>query len=324
MTHVMVTGGAGFIAYHLIHSLVEDGHEVSAFDNFNDYYDVSLKEQRAENLRELGVDVARVDLKDLDGLSKFVAHHKPDIVMHLAAYAGVRHSLDEPQTYIDNNVTGSQNLIEACNAAGVNQVVYASTSCTMAGNELPWKEDEKCGYQLNPYGFTKFSNEAQFMSSSIARTVGLRFFTVYGPWGRPDMALFDFTKNIVAGDPIKLFNYGDMIRDFTYVDDIVSGIKIILKHVNDYGGHPNEEEKMNEIFNIGYGEQVKLVDFVDHIEANLDRTAIRELVPMHPADTQSTWSDTTKLQALGYKPTTDIKTGVENFINWYKGYYDVN
>ena len=324
MTHVMVTGGAGFIAYHLIHSLVEDGHEVSAFDNFNDYYDVSLKEQRAENLRELGVDVARVDLKDLDGLSKFVAHHKPDIVMHLAAYAGVRHSLEEPQTYIDNNVTGSQNLIEACNAAGVEQVVYASTSCTMAGNELPWKEDEKCGYQLNPYGFTKFSNEAQFMSSAITRTVGLRFFTVYGPWGRPDMALFDFTKNIVAGEPIKLFNNGDMIRDFTYVDDIVSGIKIVLKHVNDYGGHPNEEEKMNEIFNIGYGEQVKLVDFVDHIETNLDRTAIRELVPMHPADTQATWSDTTKLRALGYKPTTDIKTGVENFINWYKGYYDVN
>ena len=324
MTHVMVTGGAGFIAYHLIHSLVESGHEVSAFDNFNDYYDVSLKEQRTENLRELGVDVARVDLKDLDGLSKFVAHHKPDIVMHLAAYAGVRHSLDEPQTYIDNNVTGSQNLIEACNAAGVNQVVYASTSCTMAGNELPWKEDEKCGYQLNPYGFTKFSNEAQFMSSSIARTVGLRFFTVYGPWGRPDMALFDFTKNIVAGDPIKLFNYGDMIRDFTYVDDIVSGIRIVLDHVNNYGAHPNEEEKMNEIFNIGYGEQVKLVDFVDHIETNLDRTAIRELVPMHPADTQATWSDTTKLQALGYKPNTDIATGVANFINWYKGYYDVN
>ena len=318
MTHVMVTGGAGFIAYHLIQSLVDDGYEVSAFDNFNDYYDVSLKEQRAENLRELGVDVARVDLKDLDGLSKFVDHHKPDIVMHLAAYAGVRHSLEEPQTYIDNNVTGSQNLIEACNAAGVDRVVYASTSCTMAGNDLPWKEDEKCGYQLNPYGFTKFTNEAQFMSSPITRTVGLRFFTVYGPWGRPDMALFDFTNNIVKDKPIKLFNYGDMIRDFTYVDDIVSGIKIILNEVN------SDDEKMNEIYNIGYGEQVKLVDFVDHIEKNLGREATRELVPMHPADTHQTWSDTTKLQKLGYKPTTPIAVGVANFVAWYKEYYNVN
>jgi UDP-glucuronate 4-epimerase len=245
--------------------------------------------------------------------------HKPDIVMHLAAYAGVRHSLEEPQTYIDNNVTGTQNLIEACNAAGVDQVVYASTSCTMAGNELPWKEDEKCGYQLNPYGFTKFTNESQFMSSSITKTVGLRFFTVYGPWGRPDMALFDFTKNIVAGEPIKLFNHGDMIRDFTYVDDIVQGIKIVLEDTQ-----KRNDAKYDTIFNIGYGEQVKLVDFVDHIETNLGREAIRELVPMHPADTHATWSDTTKLQALGYKPTTPIGVGVENFVSWYKDYYNVN
>ena len=315
----MITGCAGFIGYHLAQSLQDDGHTVSGFDNFNHYYDVSLKNARASNLRERSIEVSYVDLKDLSGLTEFMKRHKPDIVMHLAAYAGVRHSLEEPQTYIDNNVTGTQNLIEACNAAGVDQVVYASTSCTMAGNELPWKEDEKCGYQLNPYGFTKFTNESQFMSSSITKTVGLRFFTVYGPWGRPDMALFDFTKNIVAGEPIKLFNHGDMIRDFTYVDDIVQGIKIVLEDTQ-----KRNSDKYDTIFNIGYGEQVKLLDFVDHIETNLGREAIRELVPMHPAATHATWSDTTKLQALGYKPTTPIGVGVENFVSWYKEYYNVN
>ena len=318
MTHVMITGCAGFIGYHLAQSLQDDGHKVSGFDNFNHYYDVSLKNARANNLRVRSIEVSYDDLKDLTGLTEFMKRHKPDIVMHLAAYAGVRHSLEEPQTYIDNNVTGTQNLIEACNAAGVDQVVYASTSCTMAGNELPWKEDEKCGYQLNPYGFTKSTNECQFISSKILKTTGLRFFTVYGPWGRPDMALFDFTKNIVAGNEIELFNYGDMIRDFTYVDDIVNGIVIVLNQ------SLSQTEEFNEIYNIGYGEQVQLVDFVDHIETNLGRKAKRKLVPKHPADTQATWSDTTKLQKLGYKPTVSIAEGVERFVSWYKLYYGVN
>ena len=319
MAHVMVTGGAGFIAYHLIQSLLDDGHEVSAFDNYNHYYDVSLKIARANNLKELGVNVDNVDLKDPKKLKRFVAHHKPDVVMHLAAYAGVRHSLEDPKSYIDNNITGTQNLIDACTAANVKSVVYASTSCTMAGNSLPWNEDEKTGYQLNPYGYSKFTNECQFMSSTIENTIGLRFFTVYGPWGRPDMALFDFTKNIVEGNPITLFNNGDMIRDFTYVDDIVQGIKIVInKCISD------EESGQKEIYNIGYGSQVPLMEFVDHIETNLDRKAIKVFAPKHPADTQATWSDTTKLQKLGYKPTTPISVGVEKFVNWYKGYYNVN
>ena len=318
MSHITVTGGAGFIAYHLIQKLVDEGHTVTAFDNFNDYYDVDLKEDRANNLKNLGVEVTRLDLKEKEMLKLFFAANKPDAVIHLAAYAGVRHSLDNPQKYIDNNITGSQNLIEACTEANIENVIYASTSCTMAGNPLPWNENEKTGYQLNPYGYTKFTNEAQFMSSSIIRTVGLRFFTVYGPWGRPDMALFDFTKNIVAGNEIELFNYGDMIRDFTYVDDIVNGIVIVLNQ------SLSETEEFNEIYNIGYGEQVQLVDFVDHIETNLDRKAKRKLVPKHPADTQTTWSDTTKLQKLGYKPTVSIAEGVERFVSWYKLYYGVN
>lgn len=317
MKHVMVTGGAGFIAYHLIQSLVEDGYEVSAFDNYNPYYNPDLKFDRAENLSNIGVSVANIDLKDKQRLSDFIEKNKPDIVMHLAAYAGVRHSLSEPQTYIDNNITGTQNLINVCTKLGIDKVVYASTSCTMAGNELPWKESDKTGYQLNPYGYTKSANENQFMSSDIANTIGLRFFTVYGPWGRPDMALFDFTNNIVAGKPIELFNYGDMIRDFTYVDDIVQGIRIIFNEIQ-------KHDKLSEVYNIGYGDQVKLVDFVEHIENNLDKKAIRNLVPMHPADTYATWSDTTKLQALGYKPTTPISVGVAKFIEWYKSYYKIN
>lgn len=316
-THVMVTGGAGFIAYHLIQKLINSGYEVSAFDSYNDYYDPDLKRARARHLQAEGVDVPYLDLKDEEGLKKFIKHHKPDAVIHLGAYAGVRHSLVDPKLYIDNNIIGTHNLIEACKDAGVDKIVYASTSCTMAGNPLPWNEDEKTGYQLNPYGYSKSTNECQMLSSSIPCTIGLRFFTVYGPWGRPDMALFDFTNKIVKGEPIELFNYGNMIRDFTYVDDIVQGIMIVLSKaisVDQYG----------DIFNIGYGEQVQLVDFVDHIEKNLGRKAERLLVPKHPADTQATWSDCTKLKELGYQPKTSIADGVAKFIEWYKLYYQVN
>jgi UDP-glucuronate 4-epimerase len=187
----------------------------------------------------------------------------------------------------------------------------------MAGNPLPWKEDEKLGYQLNPYGYSKATNEAQFMApNGLDVAIGLRFFTVYGPWGRPDMALFSFTKNIVEGKPIQLFNYGDMVRDFTYVDDIVQGCCIVIQKALG-------EEQYKDVYNIGYGQQVQLVDFVNHIEENLGIKAIRELVPKHPADTHETWSDTTKLQALGYKPTTSIEVGVKNFVEWYKEYYNV-
>lgn len=318
MPKVMITGCAGFIGFHLAQSLVEDGYEVCGFDNFNNYYDPDLKLARREELiKRINVEVQRVDLRNRDELISYIVDEKPDAVMHLAAYAGVRHSLKEPQTYIDNNITGTQNLIDACEAAGVETVVYASTSCTMAGNPLPWNEAEKTGYQLNPYGYSKSTNECQMMASKINNTIGLRFFTVYGPWGRPDMALFDFTKNIVAGNPIELFNFGDMIRDFTYVDDIVQGIKIVIKK-------GLEETDVREIYNIGYGDQVQLVDFVEHIENNLDRKAERKLVPMHPADTHATWSDCTKLKALGYKPTTPISEGVEKFVTWYKSYYGVN
>ena len=317
MAKILITGGAGFIAYHLAQKLQAEGHRVCGFDNYNDYYDVDLKYARARSLATRGIEVIKGDLVNLVDVDFAVTTFAPEIVIHLGAYAGVRHSLDHPKLYIDNNINGTHNLIEVCEKRGVNKIIYASTSCVMAGNELPWNESEKCGYQLNAYGYSKATNEAQFMASKIPVTIGLRFFTVYGPWGRPDMALFTFTKSIIDGTPIKLFNYGDMIRDFTYVDDIVQGVNIVINRAI------NTTQNLKEVYNIGNGEQVQLLDFVSEIEKNVGKEAIRELVEKHPADTQATWSDTTKLQALGYKPTTSVKVGVAKFVEWYKEYYEI-
>ena len=317
MAKILITGGAGFIAYHLAQKLQAEGHRVCGFDNYNDYYDVDLKYARARSLATKGIEVITGDLVNLIDVEFAVTTFAPEIVIHLGAYAGVRHSLDHPKLYIDNNINGTHNLIEVCEKRGVNKIIYASTSCVMAGNELPWNESEKCGYQLNAYGYSKATNEAQFMASKIPVTIGLRFFTVYGPWGRPDMALFTFTKSIIDGTPIKLFNYGDMIRDFTYVDDIVQGVNIVINRAI------NTTQNLKEVYNIGNGEQVQLLDFVSEIEKNVGKEAIRELVEKHPADTQATWSDTTKLQALGYKPTTSVKVGVAKFVEWYKEYYEI-
>ena len=318
MAKIAITGMAGFIGFHLAQELNDYGHDVIGFDNFNDYYDPDLKTDRTRVLAErTGIVVENGDLKDSDWMNDWCYFKRPDLVMHLAAYAGVRHSMVEPEKYIQNNVVGTHNLIEACTRAGVDKVVYASTSCVMAGNELPWNEDEKLGYQLNPYGYTKATNESQFMASVLGTAIGLRFFTVYGPWGRPDMALFDFTTNIIKGNPIDLFNHGDMIRDFTYVDDIVKGIQIVIDRAL-------LEDNEKEIYNIGNGRQVPLMEFVDNIEKQLGREAEKNFVPKHPADTQATWSDTTKLQKLGYKAETPIEEGVEKFIRWYKDYYGVN
>jgi UDP-glucuronate 4-epimerase len=318
MSKIMITGGAGFIAFHLATSLKSKGHEVFGFDNYNNYYDPSLKLARVEELKKIGVPVYTADLRSKTQLDELVKKEKPDVVMHLAAYAGVRHSMDHPREYIDNNIIGTQNLIEVCEEHGVSKLVYASTSCVMAGNALPWKEDEPTSHQLNPYGYSKRTNECQFKVAKIDNVIGLRFFTVYGPWGRPDMALFTFTKNILDSKPIDVFNFGDMKRDFTYVDDIVQGIEIVINRVL------TVDKPINEIYNIGYGQQVNLMDFIHEIEKNFGRTAEKNFLPKHPADTQETWSDTSKLQQLGYKSTTPISLGVEKFSNWYKNYYKVN
>jgi len=309
--HVIVTGAAGFIGYHVCKWLIAEGHKVTGIDNYNDYYDKSLKINR---VLKLGVD--RVHRCDLNRIVHYKdIFQKADAVIHLAAYAGVRYSMDHPRKYIESNILGTQTLIEMCEEVGIDKVLYASTSSVMAGNPLPWKEDDPTGKSLNPYAASKKFNEMQFGISKIKSAIGLRFFTVYGPWGRPDMALFSFTKNIIEGNPITLFNNGEMKRDFTYIDDIVQGISVAFNQL---------DKPSKEIYNIGRGEQVDLMDFVTEIEKNLGREAIIQLGPMHPADVQETYSDTTKLQALGYKPKTSIAEGVANFVRWYKDYYKVN
>lgn len=318
MSKILITGGAGFIAFHLANRLKSKGHDVVGFDNYNNYYDPSLKLARVEELSKAGITVHTADLRSKTQLEELFEKEKPDVVMHLAAYAGVRHSMDNARDYIENNIIGTQNLIEVCEAQGVSKLVYASTSCVMAGNALPWKEDEPTNHQLNPYGYSKRTNECQFKVSKIDNVIGLRFFTVYGPWGRPDMALFTFARNILDSKPIDVFNYGDMKRDFTYVDDIVQGIGIVIDRVL------SVDSPINEIYNIGYGQQVNLMEFIHEIEKNFGRVADKNLLPKHPADTQETWSDTTKLKALGYQPTTPVSVGIEKFATWYKNYYKVN
>lgn len=308
---VLITGGAGFIGYHTAHKFLQEGYEVITIDNYNDYYDAALKYARTENLPDENIIAEKADLRDLADIVDAVGDYKPDLVIHLAASAGVRYSMDHPQEYIDNNITATQNLITACETHNVDNVIFASTSCVMHGNPLPWGEGDKLGPHLSPYGYSKATNESQFEISKIKNAVGLRFFTVYGPWGRPDMALFDFTKKIISGEEITVYNDGNMIRDFTYIDDIVQGIWLVSQNMTE-----------RDIYCIGYGKQVQLMHFIKCIESELGIEAKMKFEPMHPADAPATWSDTTKIQKIGYDPTTPIEEGVKKFMQWYRSYYN--
>ena len=312
---ICVTGAAGFIGMHTCKALEKAGYEVCGLDSYNDYYDPALKRARAN---ELSFEVENVDLCNRQEVNEFFNKHQPDAVIHLAAYAGVRTSLLYPRLYMDNNITGTQNLIDACEHVDCNIALYASTSSVMSGQPIPFKETNP-GPAKHPYAMTKIANESQFNYSQIAKTIGLRFFTVYGPWGRPDMALFTFADKIVKGEAIDVYNHGNMTRDFTYVDDIVDGILILLQECIN-----NDVLSQNEIYNIGYGDRVPLIHFIEQIELNLGRDAKKNYMEMHPADAVDTWSDTSKLQALGYNPQTPIEDGVREFVSWYKRYYGVN
>lgn len=309
MKKVFITGIAGFIGFHTALKYRENGWSVCGVDNFNDYYDPSLKEDRKDLLLDKSVEVVRMDIRSND-FSALIKELQPDLMIHLAAAAGVRVSLAQPAYYIDNNIRGTQCLIEACEAAGVENVIYASTSCVMEGNPLPWKEVDNPGRQLSPYGYTKLTNENQFHVSRIKKAVCIRFFTVYGPYGRPDMALFTFTKNILNSDPIIVYNNGDMKRDFTYIDDIVQGVWLVSQNMTS-----------RDLYCLGNGTQVNLMDFIHEIENNLGKTAEKDFQPRHPADALETWSDTTKIEKLGYKSATPIAVGVKNFVEWYKNKY---
>ena len=316
---VMVTGAAGFIGMHTCVNLINRGYEVCGIDNYNEYYNPNLKWDRATQINSVHIAgrqraaIHNIDLLDRDKMVDFMYTENPDAVIHLAAYAGVRTSLEQPQMYMMNNIKGTHHLIEACEMLGIHKVLYASTSSVNTG-PIPFKEDPP-GQAKHPYAMTKIANESMFNYARIQSTTGLRFFTAYGPWGRPDMALYKFVDNIIHGTEIEVYNDGNMSRDFTYIDDIVDGVIIALESM---------EHGKNEIYNIGYGERVQLMDFVQEIEKNLDREAIIRYSPMHPADNQDTWSDTTKLQALGYKPKVSMQEGVANFVEWYKTYHKVN
>ena len=311
MRKYLVTGAAGFIGSQICNRLKQQGHWVVGMDNYNDHlYSPNLKVDRVAHF---GIDVLNVDLRNEEEMDNLIEGVKPTDIIHLAAHAGVRDSFGKEKQYHANNIDGTQNLIDACKKHAPNaRIVYASTSCVFAGSELPWTEGKETGKQLNPYGWSKWTNECQMQSSGL-HTIGLRFFTVYGPWGRPDMALFYFTKKILAGEEITVYNYGDMKRDFTYVDDILDGIECVL----------DSEAEAGEIFNIGRGQPVQLMDFIKEIEKNTGKEAIMNLAPKHPADTQETWSNTSKLEALGYHPTTNVEEGILKFYEWYKSYNGV-
>jgi len=309
---ILVTGAAGFIGSQLTARLRDQGYTVKGLDNYNNHlYEPDLKVKRVDHF---DIDVVPCDLRMIPGsgiaLDKLLIDFAPTHIIHLGAHAGVRDSFGKEKQYHANNIDATQNLIDICKEHLPDvRIIYASTSCVYAGSELPWTEGRETGKQLNPYGWTKWSNECQMQGSGL-NTTGLRFFTVYGPWGRPDMALFDFTKNILAGNEITVYNYGNMKRDFTYIDDILGGIECILF----------ADLQAGEIFNIGRGQPVELMDFVREIEKNTGCEAKINYAPQHPADTLETWSNSSKLMALGYTPTTSIAEGVANFYEWYKEY----
>ena len=333
---ILVTGAAGFIGSHVAHLLLDSGDRVVGLDNLNDYYDTTLKEARLARLApRAGFSFERVDVADAGALARVFKDHPIDRVVHLAAQAGVRYSMVNPMAYVEANLTGFTNILERCRHGGVRHLVYASTSSVYGSNtDMPFRVGQSCDHPLSFYAATKKANE--LMAHTYAAMfglpcTGLRFFTVYGPWGRPDMALFLFTKAILAGEPIKVFNHGHHKRDFTYVDDIAGGVVASLDHVATpnpswSGAHPDPATSNVpwRLFNIGNGTPVELSRYIELIEENLGRKATRELLPLQPGDVPDTWADTTSLtQATGYRPGTPVEVGVKRFIDWYCEYYRV-
>lgn len=334
---ILVTGTAGFIGYHLAERLLAEGHEVVGVDNVDPYYDVALKEARLERLRGHGGFIeVREDLATKGVLLDLFATYRPRQVVHLAAQAGVRYSLEAPDAYIDSNITGFLNVLEACRAHPVDHLVYASSSSVYGLNEtLPFSEDHPADHPVSLYAATKKSNE--MMAHVYAHlfgipSTGLRFFTVYGPWGRPDMALFLFTEAILAGRPIQVNNHGDMERDFTYVDDVVEAMMRLLPAAPApdaawRGTAPTSSKHSSaphRVYNVGNHEAVRLMEMIRIIERCLGRQATCEMRPMQAGDVQSTRADVSALQAaIGWKPSTPIDVGVERFVSWYRAHYGV-
>lgn len=332
----LVTGAAGFIGFFVTQRLIEQGHSVVGIDNINDYYDVNLKESRLAILQKLsGFSFQRLDLADREGIRKLFEVEQFDRVIHLAAQAGVRYSIDNPMAYADSNLVGHLTILEGCRNTGVKHLVYASSSSVYGLNsKMPFSCDDSVDHPISLYAATKKSNE--LMSHTYSHlynipTSGLRFFTVYGPWGRPDMALFKFTKKIFDGEEIDIFNNGLLSRDFTYIDDIVEGIirvsdKIPQSNIDwtTESGSPKNSSAPYRVYNIGNGNPVQLMDFVDSLESSIGIEAKKNMMPMQPGDVYKTWADTEDLfEAVGYEPKVSVKEGVANFVQWYREFYKV-
>lgn len=315
--NILVTGGAGFIGSAIAKRLVERGDRVVILDNFNDYYDPQLKRDRIEVfLKGIDFKLYEGDIRDAKLVEDIFASEKIEKVVHLAAMAGVRYSIQDPLLYADVNVNGTLVLLEAARKHAVRNFVYASSSSVYGGNEkIPFSEEDSVDHPVSPYAASKKANElfAHVWSHLYGLpTTGLRFFTVYGPWGRPDMALFSFTKNIFEGKPIEVYNFGDMTRNFTYIDDIVSGTITVLDADLPVG-----------VMNIGGDAEDKLTRFIEVIEKNVGKTADKKMMPMQPGDVPATVADISKLRALGWAPSTRIDVGIKNFVEWYREYYHV-
>ena len=331
---ILVTGAAGFIGMTTSLRLLARGDEVVGLDNLNDYYEVSLKENRLKRLTgQPGFRFVKLDVADRPGMEKLFAEEKFDKVIHLAAQAGVRYSLQNPHAYVDSNIVGFVNILEGCRHNAVKHLVYASSSSVYGGNtRMPFSEHDSVDHPVSLYAATKKANELMAHTYSHLYglpTTGLRFFTVYGPWGRPDMALFLFTKAILEGRPIDVFNYGKMQRDFTYVDDIVEGVIRVTDRIAEANpayvsdeADPATSNVPYRVFNIGNHNPVPLMDFIGAIEEALGRTAEKNLLPLQDGDVPATYADTALLdQWVGFAPATSVKEGVGRFIAWYRDYY---
>ena len=335
MQKVFITGTAGFIGFHLAQLLLKDGFQVHGYDGMTDYYDVTLKQRRhAMLLQTPNFSATEGMLEDQALLDRVADDFQPEVIVHLAAQAGVRYSLENPRSYIDSNVVGTFNVMEIARRLEVKHLLMASTSSVYGANEkMPFAETDKADEQLTIYAATKKANES--MGHCYAHLWGLpttmfRFFTVYGSWGRPDLALFKFVDAILDGRPIDIYNHGEMYRDFTHVEDLVRGIRLLIDAVPERPASPQDVPEWDSlspvapyrIVNIGNSDKVKLLDFVDAIEEATGRTAIRNYMEMQKGDVPATWADATLLQNLvGYRPQTDVRDGINRFVAWFRDYY---
>ncbi|WP_215193271.1 NAD-dependent epimerase [Exiguobacterium sp. s95] len=333
---VLITGSSGFIGYHLSNKLIKLNYKVIGLDNMNNYYELNLKKNRLNNLiKSNNFIFENIDLKNMSDVKNLFEKYDFDVVVNLAAQAGVRYSIENPYAYLDSNLTGFLNILEACRAYPVKHLLYASSSSVYGGNKVaPFSTNHNVDHPVSLYAATKKSNELMAHTYSHLYdipTTGLRFFTVYGPWGRPDMAYFSFTKDIIEGNPIKVFNHGKMERDFTYIDDIVEGIVKLIPRAPEK--NPDWDESKDElgasfapyrVYNIGNNQPVQLMKFINVLEEKIGKEANKQYMEMQPGDVMRTYADVSELERdIDFKPSTSIEDGLGKFVDWYKEYYNV-